>query len=231
VPALVVDADDVRWFGTIFGVARVQSGQFTPIPFDSSLSLPAEGVNTLEAFFREVAQALFDARPLSTAQIGDVSFIEEFGQPLIKQEVIFSVVEGVQERLWAGTLGGGLRRIEAGQDTLLLTRQEGTWQSIQRARPGWPRTGASYALSRRGAGWRGWCATPVARHLQGWMSVCRARHFGPLLLRLGALCWRICPQVASGCSLMAGSQQGGRSRRSGRRSKSPGSNSGWSQWY
>ena len=130
VPSLVVDADEVRWLGTIAGVTRVQNGQFIPVPFDPMLFLPADGVSTLETFFHEVAQALFDARPLSTARLGGVSFIETFGQRLIKQEIISGVVENPREQLWAGTLGGGLRRIEAGQNTLQLTRQEGLGSNL-----------------------------------------------------------------------------------------------------
>ena len=47
---------------------------------------------------------------------------------------IFSAVEDAQGRLWVGTLGGGLRRIEVRdgvpQDTLHLTRQEGLGSNL-----------------------------------------------------------------------------------------------------
>ena len=48
--------------------------------------------------------------------------------------LIFSAVEDGQGRLWVGTLGGGLRRIEVRdgvpQDTLHLTRQEGLGSNL-----------------------------------------------------------------------------------------------------
>ncbi|WP_089942810.1 Ig-like domain-containing protein [Candidatus Entotheonella palauensis] len=73
-----------------------------------------------------MSEAIFNARPLTTAYIGNVSFDEAFGTALVKSDLIFSAVEDLQGRLWAGTLGGGVRRVEAiagtWQDTLHLTR-------------------------------------------------------------------------------------------------------------
>jgi hypothetical protein len=68
VPALAVAVDGTLWFGTAFGLTRLQQGQFTPMPFDPSLSLRGN-VTTLEAFFQQVAQAIFDARPISSVSI------------------------------------------------------------------------------------------------------------------------------------------------------------------
>ena len=89
---------------------------------------------TLEAFFQAVAQAIFAAQPLETVALGGVSFVEAFGRPLVKEDLIFSAVEDAQGRLWVGTLGGGLRRIEVRdgvpQDTLHLTRQEGLGSNL-----------------------------------------------------------------------------------------------------
>ena len=91
-------------------------------------------VATLEAFFQAVAQAIFAAQPLETVALGGVSFVEAFGRPLVKEDLIFSAVEDAQGRLWLGTLGGGLRRIEVRdgvpQDTLHLTRQEGLGSNL-----------------------------------------------------------------------------------------------------
>src|SRR4030095_7621740 len=78
-----------------------------------------------EAFFRAVAQALFAAQPLTAVRLGDVSFVEAFGAPLRKADLIFSLLEDAQKRLWVGTLGGGLRRLEGTTQTLHLTRLEG----------------------------------------------------------------------------------------------------------
>jgi FG-GAP-like repeat/Carboxypeptidase regulatory-like domain/FG-GAP repeat/Two component regulator propeller len=69
-------------------------------------------VATLEAFFQAVAQALFAAQPLTTVALGGVSFVEQFGRPLVKEDLIFSAVAVVPGQLWVGTLGGGLRRID-----------------------------------------------------------------------------------------------------------------------
>ena len=84
--------------------------------------------------FRRVAQAIFAAQPLETVALGGVSFVEAFGRPLVKEDLIFSAVEDPQGRLWVGTLGGGLRRIEVRdgvpQDTLHLTRQEGLGSNL-----------------------------------------------------------------------------------------------------
>jgi hypothetical protein len=72
-----------------------------------------------------VAEAIFNARPLTTVAIRGVGFVEAFGGPVIKEDLIFSAVEDHQGRLWVGTLGGGLRRIEGAVQTLHLTRQDG----------------------------------------------------------------------------------------------------------
>jgi ligand-binding sensor domain-containing protein len=134
VPALVVGRDGALWFGTAFGLVHLQNGQFTPIPFDPELSLQGNP-ETLEEFFQEVAVAIFTAQPLSTVGIGDISFLAEFGSPLVKGDLIFSMVESdSQEHLWVGTLGGGLRRLDIRsspmRETLHLTRQEGLSSNI-----------------------------------------------------------------------------------------------------
>src|SRR5262249_45066123 len=97
---------------------------FTPVPFDPAVPLRGD-VGTLEAFFRAVAQAIFDSRPLTTVGVGAVSFVTAFGQPLVQEDLIFSLAVARQNRLWGGTLGGGLRRIEAGKETLHLPRSHG----------------------------------------------------------------------------------------------------------
>src|SRR5207244_1492406 len=95
---------------------RFKDGQFTPLPFDTNLSFRGD-ITTLEAFFRDVAQALFNAQPLTTVGLGSVSFVAAFGQPLVKEDLIFSAVVDRQNRLWVGTVGvgvatdGGLFRI------------------------------------------------------------------------------------------------------------------------
>jgi sugar lactone lactonase YvrE len=124
VPAFAVGADGTLAFGTAFGLTQLQNQQFTPRPFDPVLSLRGD-VTTLEAFFRDVAQAIFEAQPLTSVHLGQVSFVTAFGQPLVKEDLIFSAVVDRQNRLWVGTLGGGLRRLEAGQETLHLTRGDG----------------------------------------------------------------------------------------------------------
>ena len=54
---------------------------------------------------------------------------QRFGRDLVKPDLIFSLAEDGQGRMWVGTLGGGLRRVEARsgvlQDSLLLTQMEG----------------------------------------------------------------------------------------------------------
>ena len=67
----------------------------------------------MKNFLRHWSQALFEAQPLSTAGFGRVSFVELFGGPLIKGDLVYSLAEDGQGRLWVGTLGGGLRRVEA----------------------------------------------------------------------------------------------------------------------
>ena len=128
VPAFVVGADSALWLGTALGLVRLQDGQFTPVPFDANLSLQGNP-QTLEEFFSAVAEAIFAARPITTVAIGGVAFVDEFGAPLLKADLIFSAVEDHRQRLWVGTFGAGIRRIEVRegipQDTLHLTRQDG----------------------------------------------------------------------------------------------------------
>ena len=113
VPALVVGADGALWFGTALGLTRFHDGQFTPVLFNRQPAV-SDHVATLEQFFQDVAAAIFAARPLTTVALGEVSFVEAFGRALVKEDLIFSAVEDAQGRLWVGTLGGGLRRIECG---------------------------------------------------------------------------------------------------------------------
>ncbi len=133
VPALVEAADGALWFGTALGLTRRAQGQFTSVPFNPGLSLQGDA-ETLEGFFRAVAEAIFEARPVTTVQIGTVLFRDEFGRSVIKEDLIFSAVEDGRGRLWVGTLGGGLRRIEVSgeqlRDTLHLTRTDGLGSNI-----------------------------------------------------------------------------------------------------
>jgi sugar lactone lactonase YvrE len=133
VPALVVGADGGLWFGTALGLTRLHNGQFMPVPFDPNLSLQGDP-QTLEEFFPALAAAIFGARPIVTVAIGEVSFVDEFGVPLRKADLIFSAVEDHRQRLWVGTLGEGVRRIEVREgvprDTLHLTRQDGLSSNI-----------------------------------------------------------------------------------------------------
>jgi hypothetical protein len=61
------------------------------VPFERALTVSGN-VATLEAFFQAVAQALFAAQPLTTVALGGVSFVEQFGQPLVKEDLVFSAV-------------------------------------------------------------------------------------------------------------------------------------------
>jgi hypothetical protein len=58
-----------------------------------------------------------------------VSFVEQFGRPLVKEDLLFSAVGVAPGQLWVGTLGGGLRRIDGRgatpQDTRHLTQLDG----------------------------------------------------------------------------------------------------------
>jgi hypothetical protein len=105
VPALVVSQDGALWLGTALGLTRLHNGQFTRVPFEPALSFQGDAA-TLEAFFRQVAEAIFAVRPLETVALGDVSFVEAFGQPLSKEDLVFSLAENPQGTLWVGTLGG-----------------------------------------------------------------------------------------------------------------------------
>lgn len=103
VPALVVTpgAASPRWFGTIRGL---QDSQFNAFRF--APDRPAfRDVTTLEQYFGQVAAALFAARPLASERLGDLPF----PGPLIKEDLVFSLLEDRRGRLWIGTLGGGLR--------------------------------------------------------------------------------------------------------------------------
>ena len=112
---------------------RWQEGQFTSLPFDRTVSLAqgqfsSDQLDTLESFIRTVATAIFEAKPIGTVKIGEVSFLDFFDRTLVKEDFVFSAVEDHQGHLWVGTLGGGIRRIEAVgdtfRDTLHLTRTE-----------------------------------------------------------------------------------------------------------
>ncbi len=131
VPAFVAAGDGALWFGTALGLMRRQAGQFTPLRFDPALSIETEQfsqdmLDTLESFIGRLATAISESRPVESEMIGDVSFLDFFGQALVKEDFIFSAVEDSQHRLWVGTLGGGIRRIEAMgtafMDTLHITR-------------------------------------------------------------------------------------------------------------
>ena len=131
IPAFVESQNGALWFGTALGLTRWQDGQFTPIPFDPVLSIvPAqlsqEQLDTLESFIGSIAAAIFASQPIETVMIGDLPFLDFFDRALVKEDFIFSAVEDHQNRLWVGTLGGGIRRIEAigdtFQDTLHITR-------------------------------------------------------------------------------------------------------------
>jgi len=133
VPALVVGRDGALWLGTALGLVHLRDGQSTPVVFNRAVTLQGD-VATLETFFQAIAQAIFTAQPLETVALGGVSLLEAFGRPLVKEDLIFSAVEDAQGRLWGGTLGGGLRRIEGRdggpQDTLHLTRQDGLGSNL-----------------------------------------------------------------------------------------------------
>jgi hypothetical protein len=128
VPALVAEADGTLWFGTALGLTRLQQGQWTPVPFDRTITVQGN-VATLEGFFQAVAQALFAAQPLTTVALGGVSFVAQFGRPLVKEDLIFSAAAMAPGQLWVGTLGGGLRRIDGHgaipQETRHLTQIDG----------------------------------------------------------------------------------------------------------
>jgi parallel beta-helix repeat protein len=128
VPAVLVGRDGALWVGSALGLSRLQDGRATRVPFAPELSFRGNPA-TLEAFFQAVAQALFSAQPVTAVRVGGVSFVEAFGSPLVKEDLIFSLAEDGQSRLWVGTLGGGLRRVElrngVPQDTLHLTRADG----------------------------------------------------------------------------------------------------------
>ena len=133
VPALVVGHDGALWLGTALGLTRWRDGQFTRVPFDPALSFQGDAA-TLEAFFQAVAEAIFEARPVETVAQGAVSFVEAFGGPLRKADLIFSLVEAAPGHAVGGDAGGGLRRVEVRdgvpQDTLHLTRQDGLGSNV-----------------------------------------------------------------------------------------------------
>ena len=126
--ALLAEADGTLWVGSALGLSRLQHGAMTRVPFDAALSFQGQPA-TLEAFFQALAQALVTAQPMETVALGGVSFLEAFGSPLVKADLIFSLVAERPGVLWVGTLGGGLRRVEARDgrlaDTLHLTRADG----------------------------------------------------------------------------------------------------------
>ncbi len=154
VTAMAAGRDGTLWFGTVVGLSRLRDGQFSSLRFDPDRSLQRaiptleasireateqefatseadeNRILTLEIFFQELAEAIFASRPLTAAMIGDVSFEEIFGGPLLKEDLIFSVVEDTRGRLWLGTLGGGLRRLEGDVQTRHLTRRDGLGSNI-----------------------------------------------------------------------------------------------------
>jgi ligand-binding sensor domain-containing protein len=137
VPALVVGTDGTLWLGTALGLAQLQNDVFIPHLFpqdDNPDSEVAGNPVTLEMGFLKIAQAISNAKPILSVSIGGVSFVATFGRPLIKADLIFSAIEETPHRLWVGTLGGGLRRVDvtpAGpKDKLLLTRKDGLGSNI-----------------------------------------------------------------------------------------------------
>ena len=127
-PGFLAEPDGSLWFGTALGLIRLQDGVFTPVPFQDSLALPGD-IETLEGLFVEIARAVFEARPLDTLSVGGLSVSDVLGSGLNKADLIYTMARDSSGSIWAGTLGGGLRRIEIidglPQDTLQLTRQDG----------------------------------------------------------------------------------------------------------
>jgi hypothetical protein len=133
VPAFVLGSNGSLGFGTALGFTWLQNGRFTPVPFQRAIFVPQD-IATFEAFFEQVARAIFEARPLVTERIRGVPLGEFFGEGLVKEDIVLSAVEEIRQdeeepsRFWLGTLGGGLRRLEPSgeelRDTLLLTRAQ-----------------------------------------------------------------------------------------------------------
>jgi len=130
VAALVPSATDgVLWLGTFLGLQRLQDGQYTTIAFDRTPIFDISKIDTLEALFRAMARAIGEAKPLTKVSEGDSSLIDIFDpNTSSKEEFISSAVEDSRGRLWVGTLGGGIRRVELcdgmWRDTLHLTRTQ-----------------------------------------------------------------------------------------------------------
>ena len=188
VPAVLVGRDGALWVGSALGLSRLQDGRATRVPFAPELSFRGNPA-TLEAFFQAVAQAIFTAQPVTTVALGGVSFVEAFGSPLVKEDLIFSLVEDGQGRLWAGTLGGGLRRVESRQgvpqDTRHLTRADGLASNLIFALAVAP-DGAIWAATDEGVSrwWRDpagsvsppsalWTACPSQHGMWPWMPPAR----------------------------------------------------------
>lgn len=129
VPALVVEDAQTVWFGTALGLTRLQDGEFTPFLFAPTPSLQGE-VTTLETFLRAIAEAIFATRPLTAVMLGGVSFVEAFGRPVVKEDFIYNAVRSPAGTLWAGTLGGGVRRLKDGEPARHFTRQDGFLSNI-----------------------------------------------------------------------------------------------------
>lgn len=127
VPALAISPDGAMWFGSIFGVSRLLDGQWTAAPFHPTLSLQGS-VDTLERFFHQLAAAIFAAEPVLTVKLGEVSFVDEFQRPVIKEDLSWSMAVDNKGRVWVGTLGGGIRVMAAQgaqvRDLWHLTRTE-----------------------------------------------------------------------------------------------------------
>ncbi len=123
VPALSTTPDGALWFGSIFGASRLFDGQWTAVPFHPTLSLQVSVV-TLERFFQALAEAIFKAQPVVTADREGV----KFGRPVSKEDLSWSMAVDDKGRVWVGTLGGGIRVMAAQEgrvgDLWHLTRTE-----------------------------------------------------------------------------------------------------------
>ncbi len=134
VPALVVGRDGALWLGTALGLTRLHDGQLTPVLFDREVTVPggcghAGGLLSGGGAGDLCGATAGDGGAGGRVVCGGLWASAGQGGPDLQRRSKMR-----QGRLWVGTLGGGLRRIEVRdgvpQDTLHLTRQDGLGSNL-----------------------------------------------------------------------------------------------------
>jgi len=132
-PTAIIDRNKNIWFGTIVGVNKYDKkrGRFYLYKYKSENKLNLSKLNPLEEYFDAIATLIQDNKNIASG-LGDINFKKEIGNDLVKEDLIWSSAIDKTGKLWFGTLGGGIRLFENGEERkdLHLTKKDGLISNI-----------------------------------------------------------------------------------------------------